>query len=167
MGCPYRGHAPATVGRRGCKHAVTSDRSVAVNSSVFRGSNHARDVTPSSRSAMPTAKLSRARPVPRRLWWRALAALVALASGTDGLIAQTPTGTVSGRVVADNNQPLAGAQVSLRGTGLGTRTSNNGRYTIVNVPAGPYRLRTQMLGHRPVEDTVTIVAGQTTTRDVT
>src|SRR5918999_1049321 len=167
MGCPYRGHAPATVGRRGCKHAVTSDRSVAVNSSVFRGSNHARDGTPSSRSAMPTAKLSRARPVPRRLWWRALAALVALASGTDGLIAQTPTGTVSGRVVADNNQPLAGAQVSLRGRGLGTRPSDNGRYTIVNVPAGPYRLRAQMLGHRPVEDSITVVAGQTVTRDVT
>src|SRR5918999_1281920 len=167
MGCPYRGHAPATVGRRGCKHAVTSDRSVAVNSSVFRGSNHARDGTPSSRSAMPTAKLSRARPVPRRLWWRALAALAAVVSATGSLTAQTSTGTVSGRVVADNSQPLVGAQVSLRGTGLGTRTGDNGRYTLVNVPAGQYRLRAQMLGHRPVEDTLTVVAGQTVTRDVT
>jgi TonB-linked SusC/RagA family outer membrane protein len=116
---------------------------------------------------MLMAKLQRARPVPGRLWLRALAALIALASGAGSLTAQAPTGTVSGRIIADNNQPLAGAQVSLRGTGLGTRTGDNGRYTIVNVPAGPYRLRAQMLGHRPVEDSITVIAGQTVTRDVT
>ena len=97
----------------------------------------------------------------------ALAALTFIATLGSSLGAQAPTGTVSGRVVADNGQPLAGAQVSLRGTGLGTRTSDNGRYAIVNVPVGSYRLRSQMLGHRPVEDTLTVVAGQTTTRDVT
>jgi TonB-linked SusC/RagA family outer membrane protein len=89
-----------------------------------------------------------------------------LALDTGSLTGQTPTGTVSGRVIADNNQPLVGAQVSLRGTGLGTRTGDNGRYTIVNVPVGQYRLRAQMLGHQPVEDTVSVVAGQTVTRDV-
>jgi TonB-linked SusC/RagA family outer membrane protein len=115
---------------------------------------------------MRTAKLRRALPLPGRLWLRATVALVAIVSGTSDLAAQA-TGTVSGRVIADNNQPLAGAQVSLRGTGLGTRTGDNGRYTIVNVPVGQYRLRAQMLGHRPVEDSITVVAGQTVTRDIT
>jgi TonB-linked SusC/RagA family outer membrane protein len=115
---------------------------------------------------MRTAKLRRARSLPSRLWLRTTVALVALVSGTSHLAAQA-TGTVSGRVTADNGQPLAGAQVSLRGTGLGTRTGDNGRYTIVNVPVGQYRLRAQMLGHRPVEDSVTVVAGQTVTRDIT
>jgi TonB-linked SusC/RagA family outer membrane protein len=91
---------------------------------------------------------------------------MAIVWSTSDLAAQA-TGTVSGRVTADNGQPLAGAQVSLRGTGLGTRTGDNGRYTIVNVPVGQYRLRAQMLGHRPVEDSVTVVAGQTVTRDIT
>ncbi|MDQ3998306.1 MAG: SusC/RagA family TonB-linked outer membrane protein [Gemmatimonadota bacterium] len=90
-----------------------------------------------------------------------------LALGTGSLAGQTPTGTVSGRVIADNGQPLVGAQVSLRGTGLGTRTGDTGRYTIVNVPIGQYRLRAQMLGHRLVEDSVTVVAAQTVTRDIT
>ena len=118
---------------------------------------------------MRTAKLQHARPVSGRPWLRAVVAFVALtafAASAGSLTAQTPTGTVSGRVTADNGQPLAGAQVSLRGTGLGTRTGDNGRYTIVNVPVGQYRLRAQMLGHRPVEDSVTVVAGQTVTRDV-
>ncbi len=95
------------------------------------------------------------------------AALTFITTTASSLAAQAPTGTVSGRVVADNGQPLTGAQVSLRGTGLGTRTNDNGRYAIVNVPVGQYRLRSQMLGHRLVEDTLTVVAGQTTTRDVT
>jgi TonB-linked SusC/RagA family outer membrane protein len=116
---------------------------------------------------MRAAKLWRPRPVPGRLSLRAIAALVAIVSGAGGLAAQTPTGTVSGRVVADNSQPLAGAQVSLRGTGLGTRTRDDGRYAIVNVPVGRYRLRAQMLGHRPVEDSITVVAGETVVRDIT
>ena len=45
------------------------------------------------------------------------------------------TGTVTGRVTSEANEPLSGAQVQLLGTGLGTRTAENGRYTIVNVPA--------------------------------
>jgi TonB-linked SusC/RagA family outer membrane protein len=95
-----------------------------------------------------------------------VATFVLSASSVGSLPAQAPTGTVSGRVAADNGQPLAGAQVSVRGTGLGTRAGDNGRYTIVNVPVGQYRLRAQMLGHRPVEDSVTVVAGQTVTRDI-
>src|SRR3712207_2974329 len=120
---------------------------------------------------MHTAKTRRS-PRPRAvsspaLLLRVIAAIAAVALSATALGAQASTGTVSGRVVADNGQPLAGAQVSLRGTGLGTRTGDNGRYTIVNVPAGQYRLRTQMLGHRPVEDSVTVAAGQTVTRNVT
>jgi hypothetical protein len=83
------------------------------------------------------------------------------------LSAQTSTGTVTGRVANDAGQALLGAQVQLVGTGLGTRTGENGRFTIVNVPPGQYRLRAQMLGHRPVESTITVTAGATTTQDAT
>ncbi|HEU4994905.1 MAG TPA: SusC/RagA family TonB-linked outer membrane protein [Gemmatimonadaceae bacterium] len=37
----------------------------------------------------------------------------------------------------------------------------------MNVPAGQYRLRTQMLGHRPVELAITVSAGGTVTQNIT
>jgi TonB-linked SusC/RagA family outer membrane protein len=70
-------------------------------------------------------------------------------------------------VSGEGGEPLVGAQVHLQGTGLGTLTGPNGRYTIVNVPAAQYRLRAQMIGHRPVEDAITVTAGQTVTHDFT
>ena len=97
---------------------------------------------------------------------RLVHAVMALLVSASALAAQTSTGTVSGRVANEAGQPLLGAQVQLVGSGLGTRTGEGGRYTVVNVPAGQYRLRTQMLGHRPVEHTITVTAGQTLTQDV-
>ena len=98
---------------------------------------------------------------PGQPWFRAIAALLLTASG---LSAQT--GAISGRITSADNQPLVGAQVHLVGTGLGTQARDNGRYTIVNVPAGQYRIRVQMLGHRAVEDSITVIAARTVTRDV-
>src|SRR5437762_3111059 len=98
---------------------------------------------------------------------RAIPLVAALLLGATALPAQTQTGTIAGRVAASNEQPLLGAQIHLVGTGLGTRTGEGGRYTIVNVPAGQYRLRAQMLGHRPVEQAITVTAGATTTQDFT
>src|ERR1044071_4381604 len=90
---------------------------------------------------------------------------VALALSLTRLHAQT--GTISGRVTGDLDQPIAGAQVRLVGTGLGTQTGENGRYSIVNVPAAQYRIRAQMIGHRPVELSVAVAAGQTPPQDFT
>ena len=92
------------------------------------------------------------------------ASLVVLA-GVRTAAAQTQTGTVSGTVTGEIGQPLAGAQVALVGTGLGTLTNPNGKYTIVNVPAAQYRVRAQMIGHRPVENPVTVTGGGTVTQD--
>ena len=79
--------------------------------------------------------------------------------------AQTQTGTIGGRVTGESGEPLMGAQVRIVGTALGTMTGENGRYTLVNVPVAQYRLRGQMIGHRPVERTVTVATGQTTVQD--
>ncbi len=109
-----------------------------------------------------TAFPCRCFPTPARPW--TCLALALLASAGD-LAAQTPTATIGGRVTGENGQPIAGAQVRLVGTGLGTLTADNGRYTIVNVPVAQYRIRAQMLGHRPVERPLTLGAGQTATED--
>lgn len=78
------------------------------------------------------------------------------------------TGTISGRVVSEGGgQAIDGAQVYLVGMTLGTRTTANGRYTIANVPPAQYRVRAQMIGFRPVDQSVTLAAGQTLTVDFT
>ena len=49
---------------------------------------------------------------------------------------QAQTGTVEGTVTtAGNNRPIAGAQVSVAGTNLGTTSGQAGRYVLLNVPA--------------------------------
>ena len=96
--------------------------------------------------------------------WRLVAAALVLATASAG--AQT-TATITGRVITENGQPLAGAQVRLVNMTLGTLTGDNGRYTLGNLPVAQYRIRAQMLGHRPVELPVTLVAGQTVTQDFT
>jgi TonB-linked SusC/RagA family outer membrane protein len=78
--------------------------------------------------------------------------------------AQT-TGTITGTVTGDAGQALGNAQVNLVGTALGTMTNSDGKYTIVNVPAAAYRIRAQMIGHRPVENPITVTAGATVTQN--
>jgi TonB-dependent starch-binding outer membrane protein SusC len=95
---------------------------------------------------------------------RFLLSLTALVLGAGALPAQS-TGTISGRVVGEDGGPLAQAQLILVGTGLGARAADNGQYTIVNVPAGQYRLRAQLIGHRPVESPITVAAGAVTTQN--
>jgi len=75
------------------------------------------------------------------------------------------TGTISGRVLTEAQQPVVGAQVHLVGTGLGTLSNADGRYTIVNVPAGTYRLRSERIGSRAVEVAITLQAGQMLTQN--
>jgi hypothetical protein len=57
-------------------------------------------------------------------------------------------GSVTGRVVqSETLRPLAGAQVSIPGTGLGALANNEGRFLIVNVPPGSHTVRAQMIGY--------------------
>jgi TonB-linked SusC/RagA family outer membrane protein len=99
-----------------------------------------------------------------------VALLTSIALGTtfvasQPLDAQARTGTVSGTVSGEAGQPIAGAQVTLVGTGLGTVSTASGRYTIANVPAAQYRVRAQMIGHRLMESAITVSAGATVTQD--
>jgi hypothetical protein len=77
------------------------------------------------------------------------------------------TGTVTGTVTSESGQALAAAQVSIVGSSLGTRTGMDGRYTVVNVPVGPQRVRVQFIGHRPLDQAVNVTAGATVTSDFT
>ncbi|MGH7476483.1 MAG: SusC/RagA family TonB-linked outer membrane protein [Longimicrobiales bacterium] len=77
------------------------------------------------------------------------------------------TGTVSGTVRnAETGEPLASAQVSLEGTAHGTLTQSNGRFLLLNVPAGSYTLRVDLIGYAESSQQVAVTAGETTTLEV-
>ncbi|MBX3148194.1 MAG: TonB-dependent receptor [Gemmatimonadales bacterium] len=85
-------------------------------------------------------------------WLLALANLALLSSLPNTVVAQEPTGRVTGRVVdAAQGAPIAGAIVELVGTSTPHRTSTSldGRYTFLTVPAGEVGIRVRMIGFGP------------------
>ncbi len=104
--------------------------------------------------------------------WHLLASLGALAgatvTGSTAAYAQSVAPAATGRVtgtVADASRglPLGGVVVGLVGQPGGARSNADGRFTIANLTPGRYRVRAQLIGFAPREDTVTVAAGQTTT----
>ena len=81
------------------------------------------------------------------------------------LAAQT-TGQVSGRVTnATTGEPLAGAQVVIQGTTIGTMANPQGRFLILNVPAGTHTIEVTRLGYAYQSMQVTVGAGETAVAD--
>lgn len=74
------------------------------------------------------------------------------------------TGTIAGEVRdRGTSQPLAGAQVYIPGTSIGTVTDEAGRYRLPEVPAGETALHAQVLGYRTEKASVEVPAGGTAT----
>ena len=78
------------------------------------------------------------------------------------VMAQAPTGTLAGRV-SSAGQPVGSAIVA--SAGRATQTRADGSYRLV-LPAGRHEVRVALIGYKARRDSVTIVPGQTTTRDV-
>ena len=93
-----------------------------------------------------------------------LAVALALASAAPAFAQATGqvTGTVADSVTGE---PLAGAQVLITGTKLGTVAGNDGHFLIQGVPAGQATVRVQRIGYSFAERSVTVSDGQTTTVD--
>ena len=76
-------------------------------------------------------------------------------------------GSVRGTVTRrDTNTPVGGVAVVVRGTGIGTSTGPDGRYTLPRVPEGPQTLLFRWIGYAPQEATVTVSASAPATLDV-
>ncbi|MDP3911934.1 MAG: SusC/RagA family TonB-linked outer membrane protein [Gemmatimonadales bacterium] len=69
--------------------------------------------------------------------------------------------TISGRVIDQNTQPVAGAQVSVRGTTLGAVTDRDGRYRIEGVAPGRVTVSVRAIGFAGASQIVTASAGAT------
>jgi outer membrane receptor protein involved in Fe transport len=78
------------------------------------------------------------------------------------------TGKISGRVLDGNRQPLPGANVAVSLARTGAVSEVDGRYVIINLPAGTYEVRVTLIGYRSTTvQEVLVSADQTTTLDVT
>lgn len=92
---------------------------------------------------------------------RLAALLAAVAFPTTALAQQ---GSVTGTVTdAQTTRPLAGVQVVVVGTGLGTITSADGRFLLTNVPAGQQEVQAQMIGYSTASAVVDVTSGGTAT----
>ncbi len=91
--------------------------------------------------------------------WIPAAAIAVLVLGAPAAYAQTPKdtrsgrhafpeGIIEGRVLDDNNSPVAGAMVSVVGrTTAAASTDREGRYTLRELPFGPYILSVHSRGY--------------------
>jgi hypothetical protein len=61
------------------------------------------------------------------------------------------SGKIRGKVSdAGTGEPLVGANVVVVGTSMGAATNTSGEYTIMNVPAGTYTLKTSYVGYQAI-----------------
>ncbi len=89
----------------------------------------------------------------------AASAVSARAQGASG------SGTLTGRVTTgDSNEPVPGALIAVTGTQSGGYSRAGGSYRVV-LPAGRYEVRVRYIGYGMVRDSVTVTAGQTTTKN--
>ncbi len=97
----------------------------------------------------------------------ALAALLAVSPRNARAQGAAQSGTVAGRVIDDQGAPLAGAEVFVEQTTIGTHTGQDGRYTITGVPAGTRSLRARLIGYRSQTANITVSAGARVVQDFT
>src|SRR5438128_837030 len=77
------------------------------------------------------------------------ALVIALGLASSAEFAAAQGGRVEGRVTAAaNGAPIPSAEVSVVGTNLGTRTNPEGRFALLDVPAGPHDLRILAIGYK-------------------
>ena len=79
-------------------------------------------------------------------------------------LAAQSSGTVSGRVTGAAGEPLQGATILVTGTQRGAITKSDGSYQL-SVAAGRHELRARLIGYGAVADTLTVVSGQTITKN--
>ena len=80
--------------------------------------------------------------------------------------AQTPTGTITGRVtLASTDDPVHGATVIVIGARDTVTTGEDGRFTVPNVPPGTYAVIAQRQHLSAVRQEAVVTAGGTTTVD--
>lgn len=76
-------------------------------------------------------------------------------------------GKINGKISLSGNTPAENISVALKGTAYSAVTNQQGNYEIRNIKPGTYSIRVSAVGITSVEESITVVAGQTVTKDFT
>lgn len=84
------------------------------------------------------------------------------------LVTFSQTGSVTGKLIDEiSNEPLAFANIIIRGTTQGTTTDIDGKFTIENIEPGFIQLEISFLGYQSkVTQEINIISGRTTNFDI-
>lgn len=82
--------------------------------------------------------------------------LVLLIIGFSTGVLSGKTSQIHGKIVDENNQPVIGANIILKGTVLGSATNTEGMFSIRNVPFGNFTLAIYYLGYEELDLEVSI-----------
>ncbi|MGH7448823.1 MAG: carboxypeptidase regulatory-like domain-containing protein, partial [Longimicrobiales bacterium] len=106
----------------------------------------------------------------RGKFWSTQLAVVGAALLAGSLLAApaaAQTGSVTGRVLsAESGEPLAGVHIRVEGTDRQVLSQPNGRYLLLQVPAGTHTVNATLIGFASTPQTVTVEAGETTQLDL-
>lgn len=105
--------------------------------------------------------------------WSGLGAatVVCLLALADPSAAQQTTGSIRGQVVSTEGEALAGAQITVRNVSTGlTRTSissERGRFAVLLLPPGTYRIEAEIIGFAPeIVEGIAVRVGEVTPVDL-
>jgi TonB-dependent starch-binding outer membrane protein SusC len=97
---------------------------------------------------------------------RLLAVLLISAVWAKPASGQQTAGTIRGTVrQIGSGSPLGNVQLLVTGTRIGVMTRDDGTFVIPNAPAGAHRLQARLIGYAPVEKSIAVSAGASTTVD--
>ncbi|MEP0714238.1 MAG: carboxypeptidase-like regulatory domain-containing protein, partial [Algoriphagus sp.] len=74
---------------------------------------------------------------------------------------------VQGKVLDQNQQPIAGASITLEGTVRGVQSDKNGNYQLKDLPKGSYELKASLIGFKPQTIAFSIGKEEVKTFDMT
>ncbi len=99
------------------------------------------------------------------MYFKVFCALIYFSTlGAIGAWAQT--GSITGMVTDETNDPLSGANIVILGTDIGTAAREDGKFTLINIPIGVYTLKASFIGFIESEAVVEVVQDEENSRDV-
>ncbi len=81
-----------------------------------------------------------------------------------GFLFAGENGKIAGTITNENNEPLIGVNVILKGTSLGAATDSNGDFFIINIAPGMYDIQLSMIGYQKLEIKDVLVKSDLTSR---
>lgn len=69
--------------------------------------------------------------------------------------------TIKGNITSTDGEPLSNISVKLEGTDFGTRTADNGDFTLRNIKPGTYTLVASGIGYSASKQNLIVINGKT------